>query len=105
ERQGLRHELVSDQLMTEQNKRRLSAVVVELADKGGQHFLDRELAVVAREISSVAPVLAAAKEENLDAGLPACLIRRNDVGIDDPGDVDVLVALHQRQGADPISDQ
>src|SRR6202011_5209657 len=81
ERQGLRHELLFDQLMTEQYERRLSPVVVELADKRGQHFLDCELAVVAREIRAIAPVLAAAKEENLDAGLPSGLMGCSDLRI------------------------
>ena len=60
---------------------------------------------MARKIGAVAPVLAAAEKEHLDAGLPARLIGRDDVGVDDPGHVDVLVALHQRQGADAVADQ
>ena len=91
--------------MAEQDQRRFRPVVVELADKGGQHLLDRELAVMAREIGAVAPIVAAAEEEHLHAGMTAGLMRRDDVGVDDAGDVDVLMSLHQRQRADAVADQ
>ena len=32
-------------------------------------------------------------------------MRGDHVGVDDAGDVDVLMALHQRQGADAVADQ
>ena len=54
------------------------------------------LAMIILDSVSVAPILAAAKEENLDASLPACLMRSNHISIDDPGNVDVLMSLHQR---------
>src|SRR5947207_4715108 len=91
--------------MTEQNERRLCSVVVELADKRCQYFLDRKLAVVAREVGAVPPILATAKEEHLNAGLSARLMRGDHVGIDDPRDVDVLMPLDQRQGPDSIANQ
>jgi len=81
------------------------SIVVELADKRGQHLLDRELAIVAGEIGTVAPILSAAEEKHLDAGLSACLVCSDHVRIDDPWDVNVLVALDQRQRADPVPDQ
>src|SRR5438094_565314 len=62
ERQRFLDQILLDQRMAEQHQWRFRPVVVELADKGGQHLLYRELAVVAREIGAVAPVLAAAEE-------------------------------------------
>jgi hypothetical protein len=75
-----------------------------LADKGGQHLLDGELAIVARIKGPIPPVLPAAKEKDLDAGLAALLVGGDHVGIDEAGDVDVLVALHQRERADAVAD-
>ncbi len=49
--------------------------------------------------------MAAAEKEHLDAGLPARLVAGDHIGIDDPGHMDVLVALHQRQRADAVADQ
>ncbi len=49
--------------------------------------------------------MAAAEEEYLDAGVTARLVASDHIGIDDPGHMDVLVALHQRQGADAVPDQ
>src|SRR5215471_15255698 len=91
--------------MAQKNERRLRAVVVELSDKARQHLLDRKLAVVARKIGAVPPVLPAAKEEHFDAGLTALLVGGDDVGVDDRGNVDILMALHQGQGANPVADQ
>ena len=91
--------------MTEHDERRFTAIVVKLTDKRGQHLLDGELAVVAREIGAIAPILAPAKEEDLHAGLPAGLMRGNHIGVDDPWYMDLLMSLDQRQGADAITDQ
>src|SRR6266702_2062113 len=91
--------------MAQQYERGFRSVVVELADERGQHLLNRELAIVAGEIGTVAPILSAAEEKDLDASLSTRLVRGDHVGVDDPGDVDVLVPLDQRQRADPIPDQ
>src|SRR6185312_6601674 len=74
-------------------------------DKRSQHLLDRELAVVAWEIGSIAPIVTAAEEENLHAAMAASLVRRDDVRVGKTGNVDVLVALNQRQRADAVADQ
>src|SRR5712671_3971407 len=91
--------------MAQQYQPRLRPVIVKLADKGGQHLLDHELRIVLREIGAVAPVLPAPEEEYLDAGLSAGLMRGDHIGVLDAGDVDVLVALHQRESADAVADQ
>src|ERR1700681_3125064 len=91
--------------MAQQHKRGFWAVIVKLTNEGGQHLLDRKLPVVAREIGSVAPILAAAEEEDLDASLTASLICGDHVGINNSRDVNVLMPLDQRQGADSIADQ
>src|SRR6516164_6001309 len=104
-RQSLLHQLLLDQLMTEQNERGFGAIVVELPDERSQHFLDGELAVVAREISPVAPILASSEEEDLHASLAAGVVRSNHIRIDNPWHVDFLMALDERQGSDAVSDQ
>src|SRR5690242_3668754 len=93
--QRLFDKLLLNERMAQQHDRRFRLVVVELADKRGQHLLDRELSVMPRKIGAVAPVLAAAEKEHLDAGLTAGLIGRDDIGIDDAADMNVLVPLHQ----------
>ena len=47
QRQRLGHEILLCQSVAEQDQGRFRPVVVELADKGGQHVLDRELSVMA----------------------------------------------------------
>src|SRR5215208_8257140 len=91
--------------MTEQDQRRFRPVIIELADKSGQHLLDRELAVVAWEIGAIAPIMPAAEEEDLHAGMPPGLMRRDDVGVADAGDVNVLMSLYQRERANAVADQ
>ena len=105
ERQRLLDQLLLGQPMAEQHQRRFWPVVVELADKRAQHVLDRELAIVAREIGAIAPILPAAEKEHLHAGLPGLLIGRDHVGIDDAGHVNVLMSLDQGEGADAVADQ
>src|SRR6201982_1473874 len=60
---------------------------------------------MAREISAVAPVLAAAEKEDLDTGLAGNLVRGDHVCVDDTRNVNILVALDQRQGTDAVPDQ
>src|SRR4051794_21042990 len=97
QRQSLGHEILLDERVADQDQRRLRPVIVELANKRGQHFLDRELAVVAREIGAVAPIMPASEEKDLDAGMTSRLVRRDDIGIADAGNVNVLVSLHERE--------
>src|SRR5262249_12907976 len=87
QRQRLLHQSLLDQAMAEQQQRRLWPIVIELTDKAGQHLFDAELAVVAREVGAVAPIVATAEKEYLDAGMPSGLIGRDDIGVDDAGDM------------------
>ena len=105
QRQRLGHEILLGQSVAEQDEGRLRPVVVELADKGGQHLLDRELSVMAGEIGAIAPIVAAAEKKYLHAGMTPGLMRRDDVGIGKAGDMDVLVSLHQRERAYAVADQ
>src|SRR5690606_406675 len=58
---------------------------------------------MAWEISVVAEILTAAEEKHLDAGLPALLVERDDVGIAERLDIDLLVGGHMGEGADTVA--
>ena len=51
----------------------------------------------------MAPILAAADEEGLDAHLPALAGEREDVGVAEPLGVDRLAALDEGQRAQPVA--
>ena len=104
-RERLDQQIVVGRHVAREDAGRDRLVVVELADEGGEHVLDAELPVVAREIGAVAPVLAAAEEEHLDRGVAAGLVRGDDIGIAQPFDIDVLPSLDLRQGADAVAQQ
>ena len=89
--------------MAQQNQpwRRLG--LVELPQKTRQHFLDRELPVVAREIGTVAPVLAASEEEHLDTGMAARLMGGDHIGVLQPVERDILMALHVGERANAVA--
>src|SRR5262249_16327933 len=105
QRESLFDELLLDQPMTEQQKTGFRAIIVELPDERSQNFLDRELAIMRGKMRPVAPVLSATEEKDLDASLSTLLMRSDDVSIYDPGDMDVVVPLNQRQGANAVPDQ
>ena len=86
-----------------QDRPRARLVVVELREEGAQHLRRLQRRVGLREIGAVAPVLAGAEEEHLDADLPALLMDGEDVGLLDALRVDALVALHMRQRRQPVA--
>ena len=57
-----------------------------------------------REIGAVAPVLAGAEEEHLDAGLPAFLVGGEHVGFLDAFRIDRLVGRDVRQRPQPVAE-
>ena len=72
-------------------------IVVKLGDERAKHLRRAQTAVRAREISAVAPVLAVAEKENLDAGLAAFLRDGENIGLLDAARVDALMRLNMRQ--------
>ena len=78
-------------------------VVVELGDEALQHLLDGQRAVGAREVGAVAPVLAGAEEEHLDAGLPAVLEGGEHVRLLDALRIDGLVGGDVGQRPQPVA--
>ncbi len=68
-------------------------VVIKLGEEGVEHFRCAELRICLGEIGLVAPVLAGPEEEDLDAGKPALVMDREDIGFLDASRVDALVAL------------
>src|SRR5262245_25569775 len=78
-------------------------VVVELGDEGFQYFLDRHASVGAREIGAVAPIVAVAEEEDLDASLPGVLMRGKNVGFLDALRVDALARLNMAERGEAVA--
>src|SRR5260221_9800382 len=103
--QRLGDQLGLGERLAEQDQGRRRLVVVELADEGGEHLLDRQLPVVAGEIGTIAPILPTAEEEYLDRGLAAGLVGGDDVGVGDALHVDVLLTLDMGEGADAVADE
>src|SRR4051812_5035374 len=68
------------EIMRDQHATRARLIVVELRHERAQHLAGRQGAVRLGKIRAVAPVLTGAKEEHLDAGEPALLIKREHVG-------------------------
>ena len=78
-------------------------VVVELRQERAQHLRRLERGIGLREIGAVAPVLAGAEEEHLDAVLPALLVDREDVRLLQRLWIDALVALHVAERGKPVA--
>src|SRR5690242_21112974 len=57
-----------------------------------------------REIGAVAPVLAAAEEENLDRAVAAGLVQGDDVGVAQSVEIDVLPSLNLGQRTNAVAD-
>ncbi len=70
----------SGNFFADENQRWRRTRVVELADKGCQQFAAFDLGRMARKERPVAPVLAGAEKEHLDAGLRAFTVQRKHVG-------------------------
>ncbi len=90
-------------LVRQQHQARAGLVVVELRQEGAQHLGGVERGVRLREVGAVAPVLAGAEEEHLDAALAALLVDGEDVGLLDGPRVDALVALHMAERGQPVA--
>ena len=90
-------------LVGQQDEARAGLVVVELGEEGPQHLGFRQGAVGAGIIGAVAPILAGAEEEHLDAGGPALLVAGEHVRLLHPAGVDALRALHGRERGQAIT--
>ena len=71
-----RQQLALLEIGRDEDQPRHRLVVVELRQERLEHARRVEALVGLREIGAVAPVLAGAEEEDLDAGQPAVLVRR-----------------------------
>ena len=78
-------------------------VIIELRQERAQHFPHRQRLVGARKIGPVAPVLAGAEEEHLNAGLPALLRQAEDIGLLDPLRLDTLFRGDEAHRLDPVA--
>ena len=82
---------------------RARLVVVELREERAQHLARPERAVGLGEIGAVAPVLAGAEEEHLDADEAAVLMHGEHVGLLDAARIDALLRLHRRERGEPVA--
>ena len=98
-RQRLGEQLAVRHVVRQQDQPRHRLVVVELRDEAIEHLLDGQRAVGLGKVGAVAPVLAGAEEEHLDARLPAVLRGGEDVGLLDALGVDRLIGGDVRQRA------
>ncbi len=90
-------------LVREQDQPRYRLVVVELGEEGAEHRARLEVAVGARIVGAVAPVLAGAEEEHLDAGGAALLVDGEDVGLVDAARIDPLMPLGMRERGEAVA--
>ena len=104
DRQRLGQQRARWHVVRQQDQTRHRLVVVELGDEAIENFADVERPIGLREIGAVAPVLPRPKEEHLDAGVPAFLVRREHVGLLDTFRVDRLVGGDVRQRPQPIAE-
>ena len=109
-RAGTRRQRLGDQrllgeLVAQQNERRRRPVVVELAEKAREHFLDRQLRGHGSGNRRGCPSSVRRGRRTPGRRSAARLMRRDDVGVADAADVDVLVALDLGQRADAVADQ
>ena len=89
--------------MRDEDQPRHRLVVVELRDEAIEHLFDGERAIGLRKIGAVAPVLARAEEEHLDARLAAVLVGGENVGFLDAFRVDRLIGGDVRQRPQPVA--
>ena len=88
--------------MRQQHQPRHRLVVIELGQERGEEFWRLRRPVGARMIGPVAPVLARAEEEHLDAGLPALLREAEDIGLVNRLRIDALALGDETHGLDAI---
>ncbi len=103
DRQRVGQQLGFLDLVRQQDQFRRRLVVVELRQERGQHFFRRERFLRAREIGAVAPVLAGAEEEHLDAGIAALLMDGEHVGFFHGARIDALLRLDRRQRREAVA--
>src|SRR5690606_8077661 len=90
-------------LLRQEDEARARLVVIELRQEGGEDLAGRRAGAGARKMRAVAPVLARAEEEDLDAAVAALAAQGNDVGCLDSAGVDALMALDLRQCRQPVA--
>ncbi|MEY9407157.1 hypothetical protein ABH989_001623 [Bradyrhizobium ottawaense] len=105
---GLDRERIGEQLalldlVREQDVPRRRLVVVELGEEGAEHLFGGVRLLRARKIGPVAPVLAGAEEEHLDAGEAALLMDGEHVGFLDGARIDALLRLDRRQSGEAVA--
>ncbi len=89
--------------MAEQQQRRGRAFCVELRQERLHDFFDRGFRLVARKIRAGAEIAPGAEKEDLNGDMAAFLMRGDNVGVVDPGDMDILARLDGRQNLDAVA--
>src|SRR5262249_44263663 len=93
QRQGFGEQPAPADVVRQEHELWRRLIIVELGDERLEHLLDRKALVGAREIGAVAPVIAGAEDEDLDASLPRLLMSGEDIRLFDIVRVNALARL------------
>ena len=104
ERQRFCQHLAAWYIVRKQDQARHRLVVIELRDETIEHVFDSKGPVGLRIVGAIAPVLAGAEEEHLNAGLPAVLMGCEHIGFFDAFRVDRLIGGHVRQRPQAVAE-
>ena len=90
-------------LVRDEDAARARLVVVELGEECAEHLAGARRAVGLGKIGAVAPVLAGAEEEHLDAAEAAVLVDGEHVRLFDAARIDALMRLHRRERGETVA--
>ena len=103
DRQRFGHQVLALDGVRQQDEARHWLVVVELGDERFQHLFDGYRAIGLGVVRAIAPVLAGAEKEHLDAGEAAILVGGEHVRFLNPFGIDGLVGRDVGQRPQPVS--
>src|SRR5215468_10446748 len=103
QRQGFGEQPATCDVVRQEHELWRRLIIVELGHERLEHLLNRKTLVGAREVGAIAPVIAGAEDEHLDAGLPRLLVRGEDIRLFDAVRVDALARLDVRERGQAIA--
>ncbi|QTK78991.1 hypothetical protein AT6N2_C1210 [Agrobacterium tumefaciens] len=101
--EGSRQEFLFFDRLRQQDLLRHRFVIVELRQKRVEDFRAGQGGIGLRKIGAVAPVLAGAEKEHLNAGDTAFVMNGEDIRFFDTSGIDALMALDMRKGSQAVA--